>query len=81
MCFEIYFQIIKNFHKYFQHQNGAVVIPKSTNKDRLRSNIDIFNFNLTDDDMHALKALDNNQRLITFSGDVDNKYYPFNAEF
>jgi diketogulonate reductase-like aldo/keto reductase len=39
-----------------QHQ--AVVIPKSSNRERIRSNAQVFDFELTEDDMRALDALD-----------------------
>jgi len=39
-----------------QHQ--ALVIPKSSNEDRIRSNAALFDFELTDADMQALDALD-----------------------
>lgn len=65
----------------FAYQNGVIAIPKSTNKQRLRGNIDIFHFNLTNDDMTFLNTLNDNTRLITFNDDKDHKYYPFSAEF
>jgi diketogulonate reductase-like aldo/keto reductase len=39
-----------------QHQ--AVVIPKSSRQDRIRSNAQLFDFELTDADMQGLDALD-----------------------
>jgi diketogulonate reductase-like aldo/keto reductase len=39
-----------------QHQ--ALVIPKSSRKERIRSNAQLFDFELTDTDMRALDALD-----------------------
>jgi diketogulonate reductase-like aldo/keto reductase len=39
-----------------QHQ--AVVIPKSSRQDRIRSNAQLFDFELADDDMRTLDALD-----------------------
>lgn len=65
----------------FAYQNDVIAIPKSTNKERLRGNIDIFDFNLTNEDMQVLYSLNDNTRLITFKDDKDHKYYPFNAEF
>ena len=39
-------------------QEGRIVFPKSTNPDRIRENIDIFDFELSADDMAAISALD-----------------------
>ncbi len=39
-------------------QRGAVVIPKSVHRDRIRENAAIFDFSLSDEDMRALDALD-----------------------
>jgi diketogulonate reductase-like aldo/keto reductase len=46
-------QVIVRWH--LQHQ--IVVIPKSVNADRIRSNADVADFSLTDDDMAAIDAL------------------------
>ena len=39
-------------------QRGIVVIPKSTKRERLEENMRLFDFELTDEDMEALDALD-----------------------
>lgn len=39
-------------------QKGIIVIPKSVKKERVLSNIDVFDFNISDEDMAALDALD-----------------------
>lgn len=39
-------------------QRDIVALPKSTHKDRMEQNIDIFDFRLTDDDMAAIAGLD-----------------------
>ena len=39
-------------------QRGVVVIPKSTHKERMKENFDVFDFVLSDDDMEAIAALD-----------------------
>ncbi|MDD3220534.1 MAG: aldo/keto reductase [Lachnospiraceae bacterium] len=39
-------------------QRGVVVIPKSVHKDRMEQNIDIWDFELTQDDMDAIAKLD-----------------------
>lgn len=42
----------------FEVQEGFIVLPKSTNPERIRGNIDIFDFALTDDEMNSIRALD-----------------------
>lgn len=39
-------------------QRDIIALPKSTHIERMRQNIDIFDFQLTDDDMTAIAALD-----------------------
>ena len=39
-------------------QRGVVVIPKSTHIERMRENLDVFDFVLTDEDMAVISALD-----------------------
>lgn len=39
-------------------QLGAVVIPKSSRRERIRANAQLFDFELADTDMRALDALD-----------------------
>ncbi|WP_102142946.1 aldo/keto reductase [Mycobacterium hubeiense] len=43
-------------------QLGNVVIPRSANPERIASNLDVFDFELTDDEMAALNALDDGTR-------------------
>ena len=42
-------------------QRGVVVVPKSTHVERIKENIDIFDFELTDEEMKAMQALDTNK--------------------
>lgn len=42
----------------FLMQSDVVVIPKSTHKDRMQQNIDVFDFELNADDMNAIRKLD-----------------------
>lgn len=41
----------------FLTQQGIVAIPKSTHTDRMGANLDSFGFNLTDEEMNAIRAL------------------------
>jgi len=47
-------QVILRWHI----QRGVVVIPKSTHVERMRENLDVFDFALTPEDMAAIAALD-----------------------
>ena len=42
----------------FENQEGIIVFPKSTKPDRIKSNMEIFDFSLTEDEMNAIRALD-----------------------
>ena len=44
-------------------QNGLIVIPKSVRRERIEQNIDVFDFDLTPDDMEHLAALENGTRM------------------
>lgn len=59
----------------YQVQRGVAVIPKSVHTDRIRENIDIFDFVLTDDEMEKLAALDTTKPMI---GNAEN---PDKVEF
>lgn len=52
-------QVILRWHI----QLGNLVIPKSSNPDRLSENIDIFDFELTEADMASIATLENGQRI------------------
>ena len=47
-------QVIIRWHL----QEGLIVIPKSTHKERLEENLNVFNFELDADDLRAIAALD-----------------------
>lgn len=47
----------------FLFQRGVVIIPKSTHKERMVENLDIFDFELTSDEMTRIEALDTKQSL------------------
>lgn len=56
-------------------QNSVAVIPKSVYEDRIKENMDVWNFSLTEDEMDILKSLDKASPMI---GDPEN---PEKTEF
>ena len=52
-------QIILRWHI----QENAIVIPKSVTPSRIKENINVFNFSLSDDDMADIRLLDRNERM------------------
>lgn len=55
------------FSGTIQIQHGTVPIPKSSNKNRLKENFDIFDFELSPADVAAIDALDRNVRICGFT--------------
>lgn len=47
----------------FLIQSGVVVIPKSTRRERMEENLNVFDFALSDEDMRAIAALDTGKSL------------------
>lgn len=47
----------------FLIQSHIIVIPKSSHKERMKENIDVFNFSLKEEDMRKIEALDKNESL------------------
>ncbi|XP_014363174.2 uncharacterized protein LOC106714606 [Papilio machaon] len=57
---------------------GTTPIPKSTSKDRIIQNIDIFDFSLTDEEIDSIKKFNKNIRVYDFIEWKDHPYYAFN---
>ena len=64
-------QIAKKYNKSISQvvlrwhvQSGVIAIPKSTHQERIAENFDIFDFELTSDDMLKITELDTNQSLV-----------------
>ncbi|XP_076651102.1 aldo-keto reductase 1B-like [Halictus rubicundus] len=58
-------------------QQGVAIIPKTVTPSRLKENMDIFDFSLTDEEMTAISTIGNGQRVARFAAAKDHKYYPF----
>lgn len=54
-------QIILRWHI----QEGTIVFPKSTNPEHIKDNFDIFDFELTKEEMERIRAVDKNVRFFT----------------
>lgn len=63
-------QIILKWHV----QSGNIVIPGSKNKDHIKDNADIFDFELTDEEMKEIEKLDKNTRYYTSTPEMLEAY-------
>ena len=63
-------QIILRWHV----QSGNIVIPGSKNPDHIRDNFDIFDFELTDEDMEKIAGVDKNVRYYTATPEMIAAY-------
>ncbi|KAL4112953.1 hypothetical protein QTP88_016665 [Uroleucon formosanum] len=61
----------------FQIQRGVIVIPKSSNSERQKENFDIWDFELTTQDIDLLESLNKNARYFEFNSAKHLKDYPF----
>ena len=52
-------QVVLRWHL----QIGNIVIPKSNSRERMAQNFDLFEFELSADEMSAIDALDENRRV------------------
>lgn len=65
----------------YQVQRGIIVIPKSVTKSRIEANLQVFDFEISSEDMKTLESLDCNARLCTHHWEVDHPHHPFHIEF
>ncbi|XP_068843916.1 dihydrodiol dehydrogenase 3-like [Capricornis sumatraensis] len=65
----------------YQIQRGVVVLAKSFNKKRVKENIQVFDFELSPEDMKAIDGLNRNRRYYEFLLGVGHPEYPFSEEY
>ena len=70
-------QIVLKWHI----EMGFIVIPGSKNIEHIKDNLNIFDFNLTSDDMKLLNRLNNGKRRYTRTDDALNRYATWKPEF
>ena len=61
-------------------QLGNSVIPKSVTKERIISNIDVFDFELEEEEMKSLSSFGYTERLFGMLDHVDHPDYPFHED-
>lgn len=62
-------------------QRGIAVIPKSVTPERIRTNFEIFDFHLSEEEMSVLSNLGINQRTFTADIGIGHPEFPFNDPF
>jgi len=67
----------------YQIQRNVLIIPRSTNKQRIFQNVDVFDFELTPDDMAELERMDKIERIFRAGGlkKKNHPEYPYDLEF
>nr|XP_036869269.1 aldo-keto reductase family 1 member C15-like isoform X3 [Manis javanica] len=65
----------------YQLQRGGVVLAKSFNEKRVKGNFQVFDFELTPEDMKAIDGLNRNFRYIKLEFAVHHPWYPFSEEY
>ena len=54
----------------FLVQNGIIIIPKTTHVERMKENIDLFDFTLTEDDLKEIRKLDTGRNVTGWPSDA-----------
>ncbi|XP_036351105.1 prostaglandin-E(2) 9-reductase-like isoform X1 [Ochotona princeps] len=65
----------------YQLQRGVVVLAKSFNEKRIKQNAQVFDFQLSSDDMKALEGLNKNFRYFPAEFVLEHPNYPFSDEY
>ncbi|KAI5262156.1 Aldo-Keto Reductase Family 1 Member C3 [Manis pentadactyla] len=65
----------------FLLQRGVVVLAKSFSEKRIKENFQVFDFELTPEDMKAIEGLNRNFRYFKLSFAAHHPWYPFSEEY
>ncbi|TKS90932.1 Aldo-keto reductase family 1 member B10 [Collichthys lucidus] len=70
-------QVLIKFHI----QRNVIVVPKSVTPHRIKENFQLFDFELSEDDMKTMLSLNNNRRGFQIKWASKHKDFPLNAEY
>ncbi|KAM7533782.1 hypothetical protein Aperf_G00000116940 [Anoplocephala perfoliata] len=62
-------------------ERKIVIISKTVSAERMHSNLDVFGFELNEDEMNLLNMAGRNKRIVTELGLANHPEYPFHEEF
>ncbi|KAF8792928.1 Aldo-keto reductase family 1 member B1 like protein [Argiope bruennichi] len=65
----------------FNVQRGVIVIPKSVTEERIRNNFEIFDFELTPEEMDLINSFTENYRYCHLNWLKKDPNFPFNIEY
>uniref|UniRef100_A0A452FHN9 NADP-dependent oxidoreductase domain-containing protein n=1 Tax=Capra hircus TaxID=9925 RepID=A0A452FHN9_CAPHI len=65
----------------YQIQRGVVVLAKSYNRKRIKENMQVFDFELTPEDMKTIDGINRNMRYYEFLPIIDHPEYPYSEEY
>ncbi|XP_048249828.1 aldo-keto reductase family 1 member B1-like [Haliotis rufescens] len=62
-------------------QRDTIVTPKSVTPSRIKEKFEVFDFQLTEEEMNVVSALDRNFRACAFAAISKSQHYPFHIKF
>lgn len=65
----------------YEVEKGIIAIPGTRNVDHIIDNIDIFDFDFTDDDIHEIEVLDGKKKYYAATDEIEERYATMNLPF